>query len=78
MFWQMNNHDLELVYKFWALTRDNVCRGDYSNFITIRNNFICHVRTKGINNKDLMKTPQGTMELKRGYWLNASYIKSQI
>ena len=77
-FWKMSNNDLELANKFWELTKDNIQRGDYNNFITIKNNFICHIRSKGINSKDLMKTPQGTLEPKKGYWLNASYIKAQI
>jgi DNA mismatch repair protein MutH len=78
MFWKMNSDDLDLASKFWALTKDSIIRGDFKNFITIKNNFICHVRSKGLNGKDLMETPQGTMEPKKGYWLNASYIKSQI
>ncbi len=78
IFWKMSSYDLDLASKFWELTKDSVNRGDYKNFITIKNNFICHVRSKGLNSKDLMETPQGTMEPKKGYWLNASYIKTQI
>lgn len=77
-FWKMNSEDFDLVNKFWELTKDNILRGDYNNFITIKNNFICHVRTKGINSQDLILTPQGTYQTKRSFWLNASYIKSQI
>ena len=77
-FWKMNANDLELVNKFWELTKDNIQRGDYNNFISIKNNFICHVRSKGVNSRDKIKTPQGTFEGKKGYWLNASYIKTQI
>jgi DNA mismatch repair protein MutH len=77
-FWKMNSDDLDIAYKFWELTKDNIIRGDYKNFITIKNNFICHVRSKGINSKDLMETPQGTREPKKGYWINSSYIKTQI
>lgn len=78
MFWKMNSDDLDLASKFWELTKDSINRGDFQNFITLRNNFICHVRSKGVNNKDLMETPQGTMEPKKGYWLNSTYIKTQI
>ena len=77
-FWKMNETDLDFVNKFWELTKESIRIGDYKNFITIKNDFICHVRTKGLNNKDLMKTPQGTIEPKRGFWLNASYLKNQI
>lgn len=78
IFWKMKPEDLDLVNKFWQLTKDNIQRGDYNNFITIKNNFICHVRSKGVNSRDTIKTPQGTFEGKKGYWLNASYIKKQI
>ena len=74
----MNEADLELVSKFWELTKESIRIGIYKNFITIKNNFICHVRTKGLNNQDLMKTPQDTLEPKRGYWLNASYLRTQL
>lgn len=77
-FWKMNSEDLDLANKFWELTKDNIQRGDYDNFISIRNNFICHVRTKGINSQDVILTPQGTYQKKRSFWLNASYIKTQI
>lgn len=77
-FWKMSEADLDLANKFWELTKENIRIGDYKNFITIKNDFICHVRTKGMNNKDLMKTPQGKIEPKRGYWLNASYLKTQL
>jgi DNA mismatch repair protein MutH len=78
MFWKMSEEDLGLASKFWELTKDNIYRGDYKNFISIKNNFICHVRSKGINSEDLMKTPQGTLEPKKAYWLNSSFIKTQI
>jgi len=77
-FWKMNSEDLDLANKFWELTKDNIQRGDYDNFISIRNNFICHVRTKGINSQDVILTPQGTYQKKRSFWLNSSYIKTQI
>jgi DNA mismatch repair protein MutH len=78
IFWKMSEADLDLVNKFWELTKESIRIGDYKNFVTIKNDFICHVRTKGLNNKDLMVTPQGTIEPKRGYWLNASYLKTQL
>jgi len=46
--------------------------------VNISTNFVCHVRTKGLNSLDLMKTPQGTLEPKRGFWLNSKFIKNQL
>lgn len=77
-FWKMSIYDLDVVNKFWELTKQNIKEGDYKSFITIKNNFICHVRTKGANSSDLMETPQHTKEVKRAFWLNASYIKKRI
>ena len=77
-FWQMNSKDFEIASMFWELTKNNIERGDYQNFVNISTNFLCHVRTKGLNSKDLMRTPQGTLEPKRGFWLNSKYIKTQL
>jgi|GEM_PF-5211847 len=78
ILWKMNKSDLAIVKMFWELSKENICEGDYKNFISIKSNFICHVRTKGANKNDLMKTPQHTKEVKRAFWLNASYLKSKI
>ena len=78
LFWKMSKEDLEICSQFWEITKDSILRGDYKGFISIKNNFICHVRTKGINKFDVMETPQNTFEAKRSFWLNSNYIKSQI
>lgn len=77
-FWKMNPDDFEIASMFWQLTKNNIERGDYQNFVNISTNFVCHVRTKGLNSHDLMKTPQGTLEPKRGFWLNSKFIKNQL
>jgi len=77
-FWKMSACDLDVVNMFWELSKQNIKEGDYKCFISIKNNFICHVRTKGANSSDLMETPQQTKEVKRAFWLNASYIKKRI
>lgn len=78
IIWKMNPEDLDLANKFWELTKQNIKIGDYDNFISIKNNFLLHVRSKGINSKDLMLTPQGTLVAKKGFWLNSKYLKSII
>ena len=77
-FWQMSNEDFEIASNFWELTKDSIMRGDYNSFVSIKNDFIMHIRTKGVNNKDFMITPQKTLETKKGFWLNSSYIQIQI
>jgi len=70
--------DLEIAEKFWKHTKDNVRKGDYENFWKLKDHKICHVRPKGVNAKDLMATPQNTLEKKKCYWLNSKYILNQI
>lgn len=78
IFWKMSNDDLEYVSRFWEHTKDVIKNGDYGNFITLKNDFICHVRTKGKNNRDVLITPQNTFQPKRSFWLNAKYIYNQL
>ena len=78
MFWTMPIKDLETAEKFWEHTKDNVRKGDYESFWKLKDNNICHVRPKAVNSKDLMETPQNTLEKKKSYWLNSRYILSQI
>jgi DNA mismatch repair protein MutH len=77
-FWTMPVEDLEIAKEFWEDTKKKIKKGDYNHFIKISDDKICHVRPKGADSKDLMETPQGKMEKKKCYWLNSSYIKTQI
>jgi len=82
MFWNMSNTDIEVAREFWIDTKEKIVSGDYNHFIKISDRRICHVRTKAnpnaSKNRDMMETPQNTLEKKRCYWLNASYIREQI
>lgn len=78
MFWTMPNSDLEIAEKFWEDTKYKIANNNFNSFIKISDDVICHVRPKGINSMDLMETIHGTMEKKKSYWLNSSYIKKVI
>jgi len=78
MFWTMPYDDLKMAKKFWLDTKNKIAYGDYNNFIKISDGLICHVRPKAIDSLDKMKSPQGTMEKKKAYWLNREYILQQI
>ena len=78
MFWTMPVADLKIAEEFWLDTQSKVDMGIYDDFIKISDSRICHVRPKAANNKDMMETPQNTLEKKKCYWLNSSYIKGQI
>lgn len=77
-FWTMPTKDLRTAEKFWEHTKTNVQKGDYENFWKLKDRNICHVRPKATNSKDLMTTPQRTLEKKKSYWLNSRYILNQI
>lgn len=78
MFWTMPVADLEVAKQFWLDTQGKITNGIYDDFIKIKDDRICHVRPKGTDSKDMMKTPQNTLEKKKCYWLNSSYIRKQI
>lgn len=73
-FWTMPMSDLQKAKEFWLDTRDKVREGRYDAFMKASDHSICHVRPKARNSSDLMMTPQGTYEKKKGYWLNRDYI----
>ncbi|MGV3762692.1 MutH/Sau3AI family endonuclease [Parapedobacter sp.] len=77
-FWTMPPADLEMARWFWEDTKAKIMADDYAHFIRISDDMICHVRPKGTDSRDLMETPNGRMEKKKCYWLNASYIKEII
>lgn len=77
-FWTMPNSDLIIAEKFWKSTKEKISQGIYNQFWKLKDHNIFHVRPKGVNSKDLMETPQGTMEKKKSYWLNSRYILKQI
>ena len=79
MFWNMPIRDLEgPMYDLWKDTTDKIRIGVYDKFITSKENKVGHIRPKAISVKDLMKTPQGTFEKKKCFWLNSKYIAEQI
>ncbi|MBD1262798.1 DNA mismatch repair protein [Maribacter polysiphoniae] len=77
-FWTMPYSDLIVAEDFWNDTKKKIKKGVYNQFWKLKDHKIFHVRPKGVNSKDLMETPQGTMEKKKSYWLNSRYILNQI
>jgi DNA mismatch repair protein MutH len=78
IFWTMPVKDLEVAHEYWLDTKKKITKNDFSHFIKISDDRICHVRPKGTDSRDLMETATGTMEKKMCYWLNSSYIKEII
>ena len=87
-FWNIPYDDLEGNVKLvWERTQKILCEGlkvekrngkNYNNFPKSTENPVCHVRPHGQNSKDTYELPDGRWYPKQCFWLNNSYILSQL
>ena len=77
-FWTMPFEDIKIAKNFWLDTKNKIINNNFEDFIKISDDRICHVRPKGADSNDKMETISGSMEKKKCYWLNSSYIKRVI
>lgn len=87
-FWNIPYSDLNVeVQKVWKKTQQVLIEGlqvthkngkNYNNFPKASENPVCHVRPHGQNAKDTYELPDGRMYPKQCFWLNNSYILSQL
>ncbi len=77
-FWSMPETDLETARQFWEHTRRNIQANDFEHFIAQSDDYICHVRPKARNSRDLAPTANGGVAKKKAYWLNSDYIRQVI
>lgn len=87
-FWNIPYDDLESDVKMvWEKTHRVLCEGlqiekkngkYYNNFPKASENPVCHVRPHGKNSKDTYELPDGRQYPKQCFWLNNSYILSQL
>lgn len=87
-FWNIPYQDLECEVKsVWERTRKVLIEGvqlryngkcTTNNFPKATENPVCHVRPHGKNAKDTYELPDGRQYTKQCFWLNNSYILSQM
>lgn len=77
-FWNFPVIDMPEVQKVWETTKKMTKTGNYTSLPKISDSPISHVRPHGKNGEDKIETPQGTMEMKRCFWLNADYIRKSL
>lgn len=77
-FWNMPEEDLDQTQIVWEKTKYNVSVNNFDNLPKKKDSPIIHVRTKGKDSSDLVKTPFGTYVTKRCFFLNNTYIKKVI
>ena len=87
-FWNIPYDNLEGDVKIvWKKTQKVLCEGlqiekkngkYYNNFPKSSENPVCHVRPHAQNSKDTYELPDGRQYPKQCFWLNNSYILSQL
>lgn len=87
-FWNMPYCDLENdVKSVWYKTQEVIRNGlrvearngkNYNNFPKASENPVCHVRPHAQNAQDTYELPDGRKYPKQCFWLNNSYILSQL
>ena len=87
-FWNIPYQDLERdVKEVWERTKQVLIDGleitvingkNYNNFPKATENRVSHVRPHALNSKDTYELPDGRRFPKQCFWLNNSYIYSQI
>ncbi|ADY14425.1 Sau3AI family type II restriction endonuclease [Sphaerochaeta globosa] len=74
LFWNMPETDLQVVKQVWLDAQQKISSGNYENFVKSSDRKIAHVRPHATDSSDVMRTPQGTYEKKKSFWLNRNYI----
>jgi DNA mismatch repair protein MutH len=72
-YWNMPYEDRLEAQRVWEDTKLRV-RKDASDLPRTSESHVAHVRPKAANARDTILTPQGTMLVKKCFWLNSSYI----
>ena len=70
--------DISEAESVWQKTIDCINEGRYEDLPKISESAVAHVRPHGKNSQDTIITPQGTMEMKKCFWLNAKYIQKTL
>ena len=76
--WNMPEKDLDIVKDVWYDTKEKILNGDYEHFIGLGEKRIAHIRPHDRKAYYNTPTPQGYLQKKKSFWLNASYIYENI
>lgn len=77
-FWNMPYEDKLEAQKVWEKTKNQIMEGHAENLPKKSDNRVAHVRPHAKNASDTLDTPQGAQLVKKCFWLNSSYIQSQL
>lgn len=76
--WNMPERDLDIVKDVWYDTKEKILNDDYEHFIKLKDKRIAHIRPHDRKAYYNTPTPQGDLQKKKSFWLNASYIYENI
>jgi len=87
MFWSMPYADILEVKKVWERTKEVLLTGieivkkhgrNYNNLPKASENRVAHVRPHARDSSDTLELPDGRRLVKQCFWLNNTYVLSQI
>jgi DNA mismatch repair protein MutH len=79
LFWSMPKEDIEeFVQPVWHQTVSSILEGKIEHLPGASFNEVCHVRPHAKNREDTLPTPHNGEQVKKCFWLNKRYIKSQL
>lgn len=78
LVWQMPDNDVPEAERCYEEMRRRVQTGHADQSVRSFENRCCHVRPHARNKADVLPTPYGSFETKKCFWINASYIGSEI
>lgn len=77
-FWNMPYEDKLEAQKVWEKTKFQIITGHADDLPKKSDSIVVHVRPHAKNASDTIETPQGIPLVKKCFWLNSSYIQSQL
>jgi DNA mismatch repair protein MutH len=78
VYWKPTAEDLALIRTEWTTFRDLIRAGNTEDLPTAASTKAIHIRTKGRDNTDLDRLPDGTWVTKKAFWLNADFVQEVL
>lgn len=72
--WPMPEEDLREARRVWIETVCRIRRGQAHALPRMKDGHVAHVRPHGRDARDVDDAPDGSLHIKRSFWLNAGYI----
>ncbi len=77
-FWSINYQDLMEAKRVWEETARRVKEGRADDLPRMTESYVAHVRPHAQNRDDTYPLPQGGELVKKCFWLNRRFVRSQI